>query len=63
MWQVETTDLTELNIIRVHEGDKVAISFDAIQTWSCQGRLRESRAMARIARVILFTQSSSGWIR
>ena len=29
-WQIETTDLTELNIARVSEGSKVKLSFDAI---------------------------------
>jgi multidrug resistance efflux pump len=29
-WQIETDDLTELNIVRVQEGDKAIISFDAI---------------------------------
>jgi len=29
-WQIETDDLTELNIVRVQEGDAVAITFDAV---------------------------------
>jgi HlyD family secretion protein len=29
-WQIETDDLTELNVVRVHEGDPVTITFDAI---------------------------------
>ncbi len=29
-WQIETTDLTELNIARVHEGDVVTVTFDAL---------------------------------
>ncbi len=29
-WRVETTDLTELNVVRVREGNSVEISFDAL---------------------------------
>lgn len=29
-WQIETTDLTELNIVNVREGDPVTITFDGI---------------------------------
>jgi HlyD family secretion protein len=29
-WQVETDDLTELDIVHVHEGDRVTLTFDAI---------------------------------
>ncbi|HEU5103925.1 MAG TPA: HlyD family efflux transporter periplasmic adaptor subunit [Roseiflexaceae bacterium] len=29
-WQIETTDLTELNVAQIHEGDPVALTFDAL---------------------------------
>ena len=29
-WHVETTDLTELNVVRVKEGDRATITFDAL---------------------------------
>ena len=29
-WEIETTDLTELNINNIHEGDPVKVTFDAI---------------------------------
>jgi HlyD family secretion protein len=29
-WQIETTDLTELDVARVHAGDRVALTFDAL---------------------------------
>ncbi|MFL5807013.1 MAG: HlyD family secretion protein [Roseiflexaceae bacterium] len=29
-WQIETADLTELNVVSVHEGDAVTVTFDAI---------------------------------
>lgn len=36
-WQIETTDLTELNIARVHEGDTVTITFDALPEMELPG--------------------------
>jgi HlyD family secretion protein len=30
-WQIETDDLTELDVVSVHEGDRVTLTFDAIQ--------------------------------
>jgi HlyD family secretion protein len=36
-WQIETTDLTELNIARVHEGDAVTITFDALSGLTLPG--------------------------
>ena len=38
-WQVETTDLTELNIVNVREGDPVVISFDAVPGLELQGKV------------------------
>ena len=29
-WQIETTDLTELNVAQVHVGDRVVLTFDAL---------------------------------
>jgi HlyD family secretion protein len=29
-WQIETSDLTELNVVAIHEGDPVTITFDAL---------------------------------
>lgn len=29
-WEIQTTDLTEINIVKVHEGDAVTLTFDAI---------------------------------
>jgi HlyD family secretion protein len=29
-WQIETTDLTELNVAQIHAGDRVALTFDAL---------------------------------
>ncbi len=29
-WYIETTDLTELDVVRIHEGDKVSVTLDAI---------------------------------
>jgi HlyD family secretion protein len=30
VWQIETIDLTELNIARVHKGSQASVTFDAI---------------------------------
>jgi HlyD family secretion protein len=36
-WQVETDDLTEISIVRVHEGDPATITFDAIPDLKLSG--------------------------
>jgi HlyD family secretion protein len=36
-WQIETEDLTELNVVRVREGDAVTISFDALPGFELPG--------------------------
>ena len=38
-WQVETTDLTEINIVNVHVGDAAALSFDAIPNLDLTGKV------------------------
>ncbi len=38
-FQVETTDLTELNIVSIHEGDAVSVSFDAIPDMTLGGKV------------------------
>ncbi len=38
-WQVETTDLTELNIVNVREGASVAVAFDAIPNLELPGKV------------------------
>ncbi|MFC2037072.1 HlyD family secretion protein [Chloroflexota bacterium] len=38
-WQIETDDLTELNIVRIQEGDPVDISFDAIPDLELPGKV------------------------
>lgn len=41
-WQIETHDLTELSVVRVHKGDPVSVTVDAING------LKLSGAVARI---------------
>ncbi len=36
-WQVETDDLTELDVVRVQEGDEVSVTFDAIRDVEISG--------------------------
>jgi HlyD family secretion protein len=38
-WQVETTDLTEINIVNVKEGDPVTITLDAIAGLELAGKV------------------------
>lgn len=38
-WQVETTDLTELNVVNVHEGNAVTVTFDAIPELELTGKV------------------------
>lgn len=38
-WQVETDDLTELDVVSVEEGDRVSIAFDAIPGLELPGRV------------------------
>ena len=38
-WQVETTDLTELNIVNTLEGDAVSVTFDAIPGLELSGKV------------------------
>jgi HlyD family secretion protein len=38
-WQVETTDLTELNIVNIREGDLASLTFDAIPAVELSGKV------------------------
>lgn len=38
-WQVETDDLTELDVVRVKEGDSVVVTFDAIEGLELPGNV------------------------
>ncbi len=40
-WQIETTDLTELNIANVSEGSPVALTFDALPDLQLSGKVTE----------------------
>ncbi len=42
-WQIETTDLTELNIANIHEGDTATVSFDAIPGLELPGKVSKIR--------------------
>jgi multidrug resistance efflux pump len=43
-WQIETTDLTELNIVQVSEGTPVTMTFDAIPGLELPGQVTKIRA-------------------
>jgi HlyD family secretion protein len=44
-WQIETTDLTELNIVRVRAGSQAAMTFDAIPGLELLGKVSRIRAL------------------
>jgi HlyD family secretion protein len=40
-WRIETDDLTELEVVRLREGDAVGVSFDALPGLTLPGRIRQ----------------------
>lgn len=40
-WRIETEDLTELEVVRLREGDAVAVRFDALPELELPGRVRQ----------------------
>jgi multidrug resistance efflux pump len=44
-WRVETTDLTELNVVRINENDPVKITFDALPGVEFPGRVSLIRTL------------------
>lgn len=41
LWRIETEDLTELEVVRLREGDAVAVRFDALPELELPGRVRQ----------------------
>jgi HlyD family secretion protein len=46
-WQIETEDLTELNIVKVREGDQVQVTFDALPGFELPGTVSEIKPMGK----------------
>lgn len=44
-WQVETTDLVELDIVNIHPGDKAVVTFDAIPSLKISGVVNRIKQM------------------
>lgn len=44
-WQIETTDLTELDVVQVRQGNPVAVTFDAIPNLKLPGKVNRVRAL------------------
>ncbi|OFX27308.1 MAG: hypothetical protein A2Z07_06630 [Armatimonadetes bacterium RBG_16_67_12] len=44
VWQVETTDLTELNIVSVREGSRARVTFDGIPNLTLGGTVKQIKA-------------------
>ena len=45
LWQIETTDLTELNVLRLAEGDPVTVRMDAIDDLELQAKITRIKAL------------------
>jgi HlyD family secretion protein len=46
-WQVETDDLTELNVVRIQDGDVASVTFDAIPDLELTGRVVRIEAIGQ----------------
>jgi HlyD family secretion protein len=46
-WQVDTDDLTELDVVRVQEGDEVRVTFDAIKGLELAGKVVGVKSIGR----------------
>lgn len=46
-WQLETSDLTELSVVQVREGDPVRITFDALPDFELPGTVKQIKPMGR----------------
>ncbi len=44
-WQVETTDLTELNVVGIQPGDPVTVKFDALPDVALKGKVARVKAL------------------
>jgi len=44
-WEIQTTDLTEINIVRVREGDAVTLTFDAIPDFELPGMVSRIKSL------------------
>ena len=47
-WYIETTDLTELNVVNVKEGDQVAVTFDALPGETFGGQVVRIRPLGEV---------------
>ena len=57
-WQIETDDLSEQEMVRLHEGDAVKITFDAISDFAMNGHITRIDVIGRnneLNRTILYT--------
>jgi HlyD family secretion protein len=46
-WQVETTDLTELNINNIHQNDAVKVTFDALPGLELTGKVLRIQSLGQ----------------
>jgi HlyD family secretion protein len=48
VWQVETSDLTEVNVVDIHEGDLVTITFDALPGVELMGTINRIKPLGEL---------------
>ncbi|NJN64702.1 MAG: efflux RND transporter periplasmic adaptor subunit [Acidobacteria bacterium] len=46
-WTIETEDLTELNIVKVREGDPVIVTFDALSGFELPGTVAQIKPIGQ----------------
>ncbi|MGD8820518.1 MAG: RND transporter, partial [Anaerolineae bacterium] len=44
-WQIETDDLTELDVVKVQEGDRLMLHFDAIEDLELTGTVQRIKPL------------------
>jgi multidrug efflux pump subunit AcrA (membrane-fusion protein) len=49
-WQVETTDLVEMDIVNIHPGDHVKVTFDAIPSLTITGTVNRIKQMGQASK-------------
>ncbi|NTU85122.1 MAG: HlyD family efflux transporter periplasmic adaptor subunit, partial [Chloroflexales bacterium] len=63
-WKIETSDLTELDVVAVREGDPVAISFDALPEVSLDGVVTKVETLGKTFQgdvIYTVTVEPQGW--
>ena len=46
-WEIDTEDLTELNIVKIREGDQVTVTFDALPGFELPGTVKQVKPLGK----------------